>query len=64
MPVVDFMIRFMPDFWENDGTLKAGDWVTIKGIWMGSNITDERSIFFVVPPGEGYVYIKNPSLTP
>jgi len=64
MPVVDFMVRFMPDFWESDGTLKAGQWVTVGGEGLGSNAADVRSLFFVVPPGEGYVYIKNPTLTP
>jgi len=64
MPVVDFMVRLMPDFWENDGSLKAGQWVTINGMWSAMTSAYERSIFFVVPPGEGYVYIKNPTLTP
>ena len=64
MPVVDFVVRLMPDFWETPGTLKAGQWVNVSGAWSGPNSTDERSIFFVVPPGEGYVYIKNPTLTP
>ncbi len=64
MPVVDFLVRLMPDYWDIDGTLKAGEWVTVKDSWSGSSTADERSVFFVVPPGEGYVYIKKPTLTP
>lgn len=64
MPVVDFMIRFSPDWWEHDDKLKAGQWVPIRDTLSGLTSSDERSIFFIVPPGEGYVYLKNPSLTP
>ncbi len=66
MPVVDFMIRLVGggDFGEWDSQLKAEQWVTVNGALSVSNTTDEHSLYFVVPPGEGYVYIKNPALKP
>ncbi len=64
MPVVDFMVRFAPDWFEQDSALRPGEWVTVRQTLMGLTSVDERSIYFVVPPGDGFVYIKNPSLTP
>ncbi len=64
MPSVDLLIRFMPDYWQQDSKLKPGAWVTVQQQLSGLSAADERSLFIVVPPGEGFIYIRKPSLTP
>jgi len=64
MPTSDFMVRLMPDYNEQTATLKPGEWVTVSGTWTSPMTADDRSIYFFFPPGEGVVYIKNPSVTP
>jgi len=36
----------------------------VKGVINLFQVSEDRSIHFCFPPGEGVVYIKNPSLTP
>ncbi len=64
MPNADFLIRFLPDYFEHTASLKAGEWVTVTGSWDAMMASDDRALYFMVPPGEGVIYIKNPSLTP
>jgi hypothetical protein len=64
MPNTDFLIRFLPDYYEKMADLKPGEWVTVQGTSMSSMPSDDRSVYFMVPPGDGVIYIKNPSVTP
>jgi hypothetical protein len=65
MTVTDFEIRFnQPDTWtEQDSELKRGKWTTVHATWGAMQATEERAVYFIIPPGDGYVYIKNPSMT-
>jgi hypothetical protein len=64
MPITDFMIRSMPDYDDKTSDLKPGEWVTVDSKWEALTPADNRAVYFFVPPGEGKVYIKNPSVTP
>jgi len=66
MPMLntDFMIRLMPDYYERMADLKPGEWVTVQATWTSPMASDDRSVYFMIPPGDGVVYIKNPSVTP
>jgi hypothetical protein len=64
MTVTDFMIRMSPDFWEQDASLTPGNWKTVHADYTALQAVDERAIYFQVPPGDGFVYIRNPALTP
>src|ERR1700683_3374898 len=63
MPNTDFMVRLMPDFYQQISDLKPGQWVTVKYLWPSPTPSDRRSIYFIVPPGDGTVYIRNPSVS-
>jgi len=64
MPNTDFMIRSLPEYYEQTAKLKPGEWVTVEGTWTSPMSSDNRTVYFMVPPGEGVIYIKNPSVTP
>jgi len=64
MPNTDFMIRFLPDYFQRMANLKPGEWVTVEGTLMSPTPSEVRSVYFMVPPGDGVIYIKNPSVTP
>ena len=64
MPNADFSFRVVPDYTERTSALKPGAWVTVKEDVPIMQATDGRAIYFFVPPGEGVIYIKNPSVTP
>jgi hypothetical protein len=60
----DFWIRATPAWHYKLAKLTAGKWITVS--YTFSTVLDEesRSVFFCVPPGEGTIYLKNPSATP
>lgn len=64
MTITDFVVRLLPDGWEHVSSLHPGQWTTIRHSFGLLTAADERTIFFNVPPGDGFVYLKNPSLTP
>ena len=64
IPNADFSYRMMPDYSTRMSALKPGEWTTVKGVINLFQVSEDRSIHFCFPPGEGVVYIKNPSLTP
>jgi hypothetical protein len=63
-PNFDFWIRGAPGFIYKVANLTPGDWVTVNGVWNRVMPAVDRTVWFFVPPGEGTVYIKNPSATP
>jgi len=64
MPNADFLIRLMPDYYERTSSLKPGERVTAQVVWNSPMTADDHSVYFMVPPGDGVVYLKNPSVTP
>jgi hypothetical protein len=63
-PNVDFWIRGAPGYLYKLANLKPGQWVTVEGNWDSPPVAEDRAVAFMVPPGTGAVYIKNPSATP
>jgi hypothetical protein len=61
---VDFWIRLDPGSYYKMQNLKPKTWVTVKVPWNSIEDDENRTINFCVPPGDGVVYIKNPSATP
>jgi hypothetical protein len=64
MPVTDFMFRYLPDGFQQASDLKPGAWVTVAGTLNSPAPSTDRALVFMVPPGDGVIYIKNPSVTP
>jgi hypothetical protein len=64
IPNVDFWIRGAPGFLYKLANLKPGEWVTVDGRWDSPPPAEDRTVSFFVPPGDGAVYIRNPSATP
>ena len=64
MPNADFLLRYLPDYFEQTAKLKPGEWVTVQATYSSPQPLEDRRICFMVPPGEGVVYFKNPSVTP
>lgn len=64
IPNVDFWIRGSPGFIYKLADLKPGEWVTVDGFWDSAPSAQDRSVYFIVPAGEGAIYIKNPSASP
>ncbi len=64
IPNADFVLRMMPDYADHTSDLKPGEWVTVDTVARPYEASEDRSIFFFFPPGEGVIYIKNPSVTP
>jgi hypothetical protein len=64
IPNVDFWIRGAPGFLYKLADLKPGQWVTVDGRWDSPLAAENRAACFMVPPGEGTIYLKNPSATP
>ena len=63
-PNVDFWIRGAPGFLYKLADLTPGQWVTVDGSWGSPLSAEDRSVCFFVAPGDGTIYIKNPSVTP
>jgi hypothetical protein len=61
---VDFWMRMDSGSYYKMDNLKPKTWVTLKVKWSSVEDDENRTINFCVPPGEGFVYIKNPSATP
>jgi hypothetical protein len=64
MTVTDFLIRMQPDWWEQDSSLTVGNWKTVRADYGALQAVDGRTIYFQIPPGDGFVYLKNPVVTP
>jgi hypothetical protein len=60
---VDFWMRLDPGSYYKMDNLKPKTWVTLKVKWDSIEDDESRKIYFCVPPGDGFVYIKNPSVT-
>jgi len=67
---VDFWIRCGSGFywWYKLGEIKPGTWTTLIGRFdkpfFKTSEHENRTVGFCVPPGEGAIYIKNPSVVP
>ena len=72
VPDADFWIRLGPGvrylypLWFYATTdAQPGKWQTLKATWdKGEKRGDQFTVNFCVPPGDGFVYLKNPSATP
>jgi hypothetical protein len=64
IPNVDFWIRGSPGFIYKMTNLKPGQWVTVDGRWDSVIPAENRSAYFIVPPGEGTIYLRNASASP
>ena len=64
VPNVDFWIRGSPGFIYKLANLKPGQWVTVDGRWDSPPPAEDRTVYFIVPPGNGVVYIRKPSASP
>jgi hypothetical protein len=64
IPNVDFWIRGAPGFLYKLANLTPGQWVTVEGQWDSSPLAEDRVVAFIIPPGDGTIYLKNPSATP
>jgi len=64
IPNADFSVRMLPEFDERMSALKPGAWTTVKTTMMASQVSEDRAVYFFIPPGEGVVYIRNPSVSP
>jgi len=63
-PNVDFWIRGAPGFLYKLANLKPEQWVTVEGRWDSAPPAENRTVAFIVPPGDGTIYIKNPQAGP
>lgn len=65
IPNVDFWIRGGGSGWFYKlASVKPGAWETVEGDFEGLPSDGNRVLNFCVPPGEGAIYIKNPSVDP
>jgi hypothetical protein len=64
LPAADFGFRMMPDYSQRQAKLTPGEWVTAKATMSTYRPADSRIIYFIIPPGEGVIYLKNPSASP
>lgn len=64
VPNVDFWIRGAPGFLYKLANLKPGEWVTVDGRWDSPPPAEDRTVAFVVPPGDGAIYIRKAAATP
>jgi hypothetical protein len=60
---VDFWIRVGPGWLYKLAKAKK-DWQKVEGRWENVMESDERLLYFCVPPGEGALYLRNPVVTP
>jgi hypothetical protein len=63
VPTADFFIRGSPGYFYKVDNAPIGQWTKVEGHFENLKPTDQFTISFCVPPGEGSVYIKNPSVT-
>ena len=61
IPDVDFWIKGAPGFFYKPVNLQTGQWLKIESHFENLKSTDAFTINFCVPPGDGAIYIKNPS---
>jgi hypothetical protein len=64
IPNVDFWLRAAPGYSYKTTNLLPKNWVTVAVNWDSIQDSEDRTINFCVPPGDGVIYIKNPSATP
>ncbi len=68
VPEADFWIRGgtggNSSFMYTEQKLTPGAWTTVKSEWDTYDQLEERSVNFCTPPGEGTIYLKNPSVKP
>jgi len=63
VPNADFCIRLLPGELDSTSDLKPGEWVTVKGKLQSLTAANDRTICFLIPPGDGIIYLKQPSIT-
>ena len=59
----DFQFLFLPNFPADSCKMSIGKWKTWKGEAQWAAHGDRYKLMFIVPPGEGAVYIRNLSLS-
>jgi hypothetical protein len=64
IPTCDFWICGAPGYTYKLANLQRRNWIIVKVNWNSVLDSEERTINFCVPPGDGVVYLKNPSVTP
>ena len=62
IPDVDFWIRGGPGWFYKLIDLKPGSWSKLDGRFEGLMESDSHVMNFCVPPGQGTIYLKNPSV--
>jgi hypothetical protein len=62
VPTVDFWIRLAPAIFSYKlANIQVGSWTTVTAHFTGLVPREEHTISFYVPPGEGAIYLKNPT---
>ena len=61
VPDVDFWIRGQPGYFYKLANLTPGQWTKVESHFENLKTSDSYNINFCVPPGDGAIYIKNPS---
>jgi hypothetical protein len=64
VPNVDFWLRAGPGFFYKTSALKPGGWTSVDGYCDTPLPGSDRTVWFCVPPGQGTIYLKAPSVTP
>ena len=64
VPKVDFWIHLAPESFYKVSDLKPGQWVTVEGRCESGMASQAHTVAFVVPPGDGAIYIRKASVTP
>ena len=65
IPTSDFWIRGGPGwYYKLSDALQPGKWTTVSGHFESIKPTDDHTLYFCVPPGDGAVYIKNAVVSP
>jgi hypothetical protein len=60
----DFMIQVNPDSLQTPADLQVGQWTTVNASFELLKAANDRGIYFLVPPGKGFVYLRKVSVTP
>jgi hypothetical protein len=64
VPTCDFWIRGGPGwYYKLANALKPGTWSTVSGHFENLIPTDNHTVLFCAPPGDGSLYIKNAVVT-
>jgi hypothetical protein len=64
IPKVDFWIQLSPGVCYKLSNLKSGQWTNVDGKWDTGMPAQNYTVSFIVPPGEGAIYIRKASATP